>query len=103
MCVELSIIEEYADMLIQPFMPQPSKAYVKALEAELLRTREALRQALEDMKYVEENAKTQHLVTNFFYKKDTSYKSPKKNTFSPLRTNFDSNFDSSIEILANGL
>jgi len=38
-------------------VPQPFQAYAKALEAKLLRTREALRQALEDKKYVVEKTK----------------------------------------------
>lgn len=57
-------------LALEVYDPPPSSEYVSRIELELLRTRKAFAQALDDRRYAEDQAvKWQHLIVDFFYKK----------------------------------
>ena len=68
---------------LEAYDPPPSREYVSGIEAELLRTRKELAQALEDRRYAEKQAVKWQLIGDLF-QKATSWKPPKPP--SPPRT-----------------
>lgn len=67
-------------MAVEVYDPPPSREYVRLIEAELLKMREELPQALEDCNYADKEVMKWHLI--HFYKKIIGWK-PRR-TLTPL-------------------